>query len=119
MGFIYRFMSLKDFFVTHISDTFKIILTQIIIFVQTSITTQKLNSIQRREAKEVMKVISDLKKDQEKDEQLRLVLESLEEGILLVQDEEIVFQNDMLVDFFNQVKEHQDIKLDSESLLDL
>ena len=67
-GFIYRFMSITDFFITQIGSNLKIIIVQVIIFIQMSITFQKLGSISRREAKEVMQVITDLQKDQEKDE---------------------------------------------------
>lgn len=56
-------MSLEDFFVTYINENLKLILVHVLIIAISLITIEKLQSIQRREAKELMQVISELKID--------------------------------------------------------
>lgn len=90
IGFIHRLVGLE--MVCSTKALAYIVPGFITVFLATYLI-QKMNNLQREEIKAVDQVINDLKLKQENDRQLTVILESLEEGILLFQKEEVIFNN--------------------------
>lgn len=83
IAFVHRFIGL-DFFTKKVSNVFRVLFSEMMTFGISAYLYQKLNNLDRLRIKEIDHVIIDLRASQQKDKQLKLVLESLEEGILML-----------------------------------
>lgn len=98
IAFIYRFMGLATYVKYYEKD--RQFFVHVVLALVGSYISQKMKVLQLKEAKEVEKVLTDLKNQKEADSHLKLVLESLEEGIIMLQDHEIVFKNQIFKDLY-------------------
>lgn len=92
IGLNYRLVGLSFFF-QNFGTTARVAFSELLTFAVSAYYLQKMNNLDRVKVQEIDKVIIDLKESQQKDKQLKLVLESLEEGIIMLQEQKVTFQN--------------------------
>lgn len=83
IALISRFIGL-EYFTKKVYNIFRVVFAEMMTFVFATYFVKKLNNLDRLRVREIDQVINDLKASQQKDKQLKLVLESLEEGILML-----------------------------------